>query len=457
NQTIEDLLKNKYKLSPREIEITKLLARGILTNKLIAQDVRIEESTVGSHIGDISGKMKIDDPFYAIVSIVSIVNEYMRKAEGFLREVYRDDLYKYFGIELGYQEFDVFKKIVDGHTDYEIINELNLKQKKLDSILNELYRKMEITNQFRDQRRRASLVIKYFQYVRMLDEKIKLELQARTKYAKLDIPFPKVEKNYKKGLDVGFEKSLNDTKQWLEKEFGFENEIIDIVLFIASGLDNKTIAKRLAENEKIVAGKRREIYKKMKVSVSTQVTSVVYQNPYARNLLNKLDYVDIKTKLNDSEYQTLEGMAKGMDLLSIARTSGRTLRDVVKEVKEIRRKLGVKRNNIEAVKLYYRYQFDQSSSALESTDEAQAVGGIDLNTELLKLETEGEAIEFELPDELRNIDINAINGFTPIIQQMIPVTNLYMLLGSGEEREKGDTQDISFNRSIDPFVTKKRF
>ncbi|MCA9409185.1 MAG: hypothetical protein KC733_10885, partial [Candidatus Omnitrophica bacterium] len=49
NQTIEDLLKNKYKLSPREIEITKLLARGILTNKLIAQDVRIEESTVGSH------------------------------------------------------------------------------------------------------------------------------------------------------------------------------------------------------------------------------------------------------------------------------------------------------------------------------------------------------------------------------------------------------------------------
>ena len=57
------------------------------------------------------------------------------------------------------------------------------------------------------------------------------------------------------------------------------------------------------------------------------------------------------------------------------------------------------------------------------------VGGIDFNPDLLDLESHGEAIEFNLPEEFKYLETTPINGFSPVIFQIIPVTNLPLLLG----------------------------
>ena len=77
----------------------------------------------------------------------------------------------------------------------------------------------------------------------------------------------------------------------------------------------------------------------------------------------------------------------------------------------------------------YVYFVDQAM--LGKTESPQDVGGIDFNPAELNIQEQGNDIKISVPA----IDLNAlenmnINGFTPIIIQVVPITNLPALLGS---------------------------
>ncbi|HLF17998.1 MAG TPA: protein phosphatase 2C domain-containing protein [Candidatus Omnitrophota bacterium] len=73
--------------------------------------------------------------------------------------------------------------------------------------------------------------------------------------------------------------------------------------------------------------------------------------------------------------------------------------------------------------------------AMMGAKEKDKVGGIDLNPDMLDIEERGRAIEFNLPEELKKLETMPINGFAPIIYQIIPVTNLPLLLGITDQEE----------------------
>ena len=68
---------------------------------------------------------------------------------------------------------------------------------------------------------------------------------------------------------------------------------------------------------------------------------------------------------------------------------------------------------------------------------ASEYGGIDLTPTYLKVEEEGQKIDFNFPDlqNFDNIPINPDAGFSPFIFQIIPA-NLPLLFGSSAPQEK---------------------
>ena len=64
------------------------------------------------------------------------------------------------------------------------------------------------------------------------------------------------------------------------------------------------------------------------------------------------------------------------------------------------------------------------------------VGGIDLNPNMLDLETQGKAIEFDIPFDSETILNMPIDGFSPIIFQITPINNVPFLLGISEKEEQ---------------------
>lgn len=73
-----------------------------------------------------------------------------------------------------------------------------------------------------------------------------------------------------------------------------------------------------------------------------------------------------------------------------------------------------------------------------------APGGIDFNTNNLKLKEQGQHnnIEFSL-DNIKNIQPDKINGFLPVIINIMPVTNLPFLLGLSQEEEAEELSNLS--------------
>lgn len=63
------------------------------------------------------------------------------------------------------------------------------------------------------------------------------------------------------------------------------------------------------------------------------------------------------------------------------------------------------------------------------------LGGIDLTPANLNIQTQGKAIDFNMPVDLQGFENTPINGFSPIILQIVPVSNIQMLLGINEEKE----------------------
>ena len=69
-------------------------------------------------------------------------------------------------------------------------------------------------------------------------------------------------------------------------------------------------------------------------------------------------------------------------------------------------------------------------------EEKDDVGGIDLTRKKINLETQGQGVEFNLPFDPNHLDQIPINGLTPVIFQITPITDLPLLLGLADEDSK---------------------
>ena len=81
---------------------------------------------------------------------------------------------------------------------------------------------------------------------------------------------------------------------------------------------------------------------------------------------------------------------------------------------------------------FFPYEATDDDDAMSNVNEVVAgdkVGGINLDPSGLVVEEHGENIEFEIPEEFRDFEAADINGFSPVILNVIPVTNLPLLLG----------------------------
>jgi len=83
-----------------------------------------------------------------------------------------------------------------------------------------------------------------------------------------------------------------------------------------------------------------------------------------------------------------------------------------------------------------------------SSVQTEKPGGIDMNPNNLNLQTQGGRFDFQLP--LNSIDLQniRIDGFTPVIINVAPLTNLPLLLGLVEETE--ETENVRITPGRDP-------
>jgi hypothetical protein len=92
--------------------------------------------------------------------------------------------------------------------------------------------------------------------------------------------------------------------------------------------------------------------------------------------------------------------------------------------------------NLEEQVSYMIKDIAEKDQAMAVKSDDEKVGWIDLNAENLKIENRGETVEFKTPlnfEALKNAD-----GFTPVIINIVPVTDVMLLLGlkNKEKKEK---------------------
>jgi len=91
-------------------------------------------------------------------------------------------------------------------------------------------------------------------------------------------------------------------------------------------------------------------------------------------------------------------------------------------------------------------------------EESFEKGGIDFNPKNLDIETRGEGMEFNTPFDPHVLETMDIQGFTPVIFQIVPLTNLPMFLGLTDEHE--DEPPFDTAQDIQPlnlsFIDKHR-
>ncbi|MGE0267309.1 MAG: GNAT family N-acetyltransferase [Candidatus Omnitrophota bacterium] len=88
------------------------------------------------------------------------------------------------------------------------------------------------------------------------------------------------------------------------------------------------------------------------------------------------------------------------------------------------------------------------------TATSERVGGIDLNPADLIIEKRGKGINMTVPLDpliLRELESMPLDGFAPVIFQIIPVNNLPLLLGIADPAQDEDNPEISI-RSQSPYI-----
>jgi len=87
-------------------------------------------------------------------------------------------------------------------------------------------------------------------------------------------------------------------------------------------------------------------------------------------------------------------------------------------------------------------------AASSPLDSVKNPGGIDLNPNNLNLQTQGKSFDFQLPLDSIDLQNIRIDGFTPVIINVAPLTNLPLLLGLVEEAQ--DTENVRITPGRDP-------
>lgn len=88
------------------------------------------------------------------------------------------------------------------------------------------------------------------------------------------------------------------------------------------------------------------------------------------------------------------------------------------------------------------------------------VGGIDLNPALLDLQIKRDGNGVPLPLPQQPVDSMRIDGFLPVIINIVPITNLPLLLGfdrKGNSPEEQPSADLSFHLSMLPADNRRQF
>lgn len=98
---------------------------------------------------------------------------------------------------------------------------------------------------------------------------------------------------------------------------------------------------------------------------------------------------------------------------------------------------------------------DISINKIKQKASSALKGGIDFNPSNLDLQTQGHGSDFRIPSvDMEKLENMHIEGFTPIIFQIVPITNLPLLLGLNQGEEPQDVS--SFDQPRNKFYRKSQ-
>ena len=79
---------------------------------------------------------------------------------------------------------------------------------------------------------------------------------------------------------------------------------------------------------------------------------------------------------------------------------------------------------------------DKSDLAMLNQEEKKELGGIDLNPEHTVMRRQGDEVKIKFPAYNQETSSEPVDGFIPIIINIVPVTNIPLLLGETDFAEK---------------------
>ncbi len=79
---------------------------------------------------------------------------------------------------------------------------------------------------------------------------------------------------------------------------------------------------------------------------------------------------------------------------------------------------------------------DAPNADTKSSKNISSTGGIDFNAENMNITTKGGQIDFDIPLDMQNVDLTNIDGFTPVIINITPITSFTGLLGLDDQENK---------------------
>lgn len=129
------------------------------------------------------------------------------------------------------------------------------------------------------------------------------------------------------------------------------------------------------------------------------------------------------------------GIGKAVVVADGGRSFSLELKEQLGERKLIVSRLGEQAGQDASDNAFLGEVLDGQDTVMSSTAE-NTPGGIDLTRRRLPLETRGEGVEFDLPFDPNHLEKIPLNGLTPVIFQITPVTNLPLLSGLAEDPSK---------------------